>query len=243
MKPATSIDTIPNPSWAAADDSALLRAALGRDDLAWREFVKRFDLPLREVIRYAASATAHPLDPDEIDDVMGDFWVLLLEGDRRVLRAFNPLHGASLQTWLTFHVAQVAYEHVHRAAREPKFVSLRQARNVADSRPLPDPRLRNESAGTIDAAIRECVRSAIVQVVREELTADKREREAVEADKPRSAAWWAQQLGCSAESLVKRVRRGTLEATRIGCRFYFTKAQIDGSRRWQRAKRGGSHAA
>ncbi len=219
-----------------------LGAVLGGDARAWRAFVELFDPPLRAVVRHAAEAI-RPLTDDEVDDVLGDFWLRLVDNNMRLLRAFNPSRGSSLQTWLTFHVAHIAYEHIHQTAQEPEFVSLRQARHVADSRALPEPRLRNEGAGTIDAAIRECVRSTVVQVVREELTADKREREATESDLPRSAAWWAQQLGCSAESLVKRVRRGTLEATKIGCRFYFTKAQINGSRRWQRAKRGGSHGA
>jgi len=220
-----------------SDEAVQLRLVLSRDERGWSEFVRRYDPPLREVIHHAARATAHPLTPDQVDDVMSDFWVLALENDLRLFRAFNPARGASLLTWLTFHVAQVAFEHVRRAAIEPEFVPLDRAPNVPDLRCAPTAKLRAESrVGTIDDAIRECVRTTVLTVVREELANANRKRDIAEADHPRSAASWAKQLGCSAESLVKRVKRGSLECVRIGSRYYFTRAQIEGSRRWQRAK-------
>ncbi len=81
------------------------------------------------------------------------------------------------------------------------------------------------------------IADSIRPVVREEIAAAMRERASVEADVPRRAAWWAEQLGCSAESLVKRAKRGTLPFVKIGCRYYFTRAQIEGSHRWQRTTR------
>jgi hypothetical protein len=138
--------------------------------------------------------------------------------------------------------------HAHELQNEgePEMVPLDAAIHI----PAPIPRRHGRAAsrgqqtipssasGTIDAAIRECVRSTVVAVVREELAEANRARDAAEADQPRPAAWWAEQLGCSAESLVKRVKRGSLQCVKIGARYYFTRAQIDGSRRWQRTKKG-----
>ncbi|HJU21088.1 MAG TPA: hypothetical protein VJ891_01140 [Casimicrobiaceae bacterium] len=225
----------------ASAHSGQLQLVLRRDERAWREFVECYDPPLRAIVRDASEVRARPLTPDAIDDVMADFWTSVVESDLRLLRAFNPARGASLLTWLTFHVAQLAHDSASSAAREPEFVPLHHARNVLDPRSAPTAKLRGEVGGSIDAAIRDCVRTTVEGVVREQLASAFRAREVAESDRPRPAAWWAEQLGCTAESLIKRAKRGTLEATRIGCRFYFTQAQIDGSRRWQRARRGHSN--
>jgi DNA-directed RNA polymerase specialized sigma24 family protein len=232
--PASGASTSSQPSPA-------LSAVFAGDESAWRTFVAHYDPRLRAVARHATEAT-RPLTEDEIDDVLGDFWLAVVANDKRMLRAFDPRRGSDLLTWLTFHVARIAYEHVERAVREPEFVPLDQVPEISDPRPAPLTRLRSESgASTIDAAIRECVRSTVVAVVREELSTANRAREMAEADRPRSAAWWAERLGCSAESLVKRAKRGSLEYVKIGARYFFTKAQVEGSRRWQRAAQGAIH--
>jgi hypothetical protein len=209
-----------------------LDAIVRGEQSAWRAFVAEYDPQLRTVVRHAAEAT-HPLTEDEIDDVLGDFWLAVVADNKRMLRAFNPRRGAALLTWMTFHVARIAHEHAASRAREPERVSLKHARHVADPRPQPQPRFASEIA-TIDSAIRECVRSTVVDVVRQELATSAQHRDREEADRPRPAAWWAEQLGCSAESLIKRAKRGSLAAVKIGTRYYFTRAQIDGSRRWSR---------
>ena len=230
------------------DEAAELRAVLERDEHAWRDFVKRFDSPLRQVVRHATEAI-EPLSDAQVDDVLGDFWLRVVSDDVRLLRAFNPARGASLFSWLTFHVSHEALEYIRRIGKEPKMVPLEEAQHVPAPRTGRAPRLRNETspatafdpklraesrASTIDDAIRECVRSTVLTVVREELASANRKRDTAEADEPRPAAWWAKQLGCSAESLVKRAKRGSLECMRIGARYYFTRAQVEGSRRWQR---------
>lgn len=209
-----------------------LDAILRGEQSAWRAFVAEYDPQMRTVVRHAAEAT-HPLTEDEIDDVLGDFWLAVVADNKRMLRAFNPRRGAALLTWMTFHVARIAHERASTRASEPKHVPLTHARRVPDPRPLPTPRFAAERA-TIDVAIRECVRSEVVDVVRKEMAALTQQRDHEEADRPRAAAWWAEQLGCSAESLIKRAKRGSLEAVKIGARYYFTRAQIDGSRRWNR---------
>jgi hypothetical protein len=226
----------------ALDGPPSLSAVLSGDEAAWRAFVAYYDPCLRSVVRHASEATTDPLPDDEIDDVLGDFWLNVVTQDKKMLRVFDPRRGSDLLTWLTFHVAHLVYQRLVERSDMPPTVSLRSARKVADPHNAPQPKLRSEigAAGSVDAAIRECVRSTVVSVVREELASANRDRDREEADRPRSAAWWAEHLGCSAESLVKRATRGSLEYVKIGARYYFTRAQIDGSRRWQRAKRGGA---
>ena len=226
------------PDSIPPDTAPPLSDVLAGNESASPAFVRYYASRLRAVVQHATEATADPLTEDEIDDVLGDFWLALVANRKRMLRAFDPTRGSDLLTWLTFHVAHIACRRLIERAEVPRFVSLRHARNVPDPQPAPEPKFRSETGGaTIDAAIRECVRSTVVTVVREELATANREHNREEADRPRSAAWWAEHLGCSAESLVKRAKRGSLDCVRIGCRYYFTRAQIDGSRRWQRAER------
>jgi excisionase family DNA binding protein len=147
---------------ASVDEAAALGAVLDGDKRAWREFVRRYEGPLREVVRHATEAIG--AFDDEIDDVLGDFWLRLVEEDFRMLRAFNPSRGSALLTWLTFHVAQVAHDQF-RERHAAQTVPLKRARHVPDPRPLPEPQFRSERA-SIDSAIRETVRQAVRDEVR-----------------------------------------------------------------------------
>jgi hypothetical protein len=226
-----------------------VRLTLDGEQSGWREIMRRYDTPLRDAI-VDASLGPEPSSAD-VDDLMGDFWLSLIEEDVARLRRFNPARGAALLSWLTIQLVQALRAYEQQRASEPEMVPLDEAKHVAVARQPRRTRHANHRAQealgghpmTIDGAIRECVRSTVVAVVREELAAANRERNREESDRPRAAAWWAEQLGCSAESLVKRAKRGSLEYVRIGARYYFTRAQIDGSRRWQRSARGADHVA
>lgn len=128
-----------------SSDAEVIAAVLDRDEVTWQQLMRRFDPTLREVVRHAAEAIA-PLGDADVDDVMGDFWLRLVEEDFRLLRAFNPSRGSALSSWLTFQVAHVAHQYLHRQRREPPLVPLGRAENVADPRPIPSSRLRTEEA-------------------------------------------------------------------------------------------------
>src|SRR5258708_13668174 len=67
------------------DDDKLLDAVLARDSRAWRELVQRYECRLRDAIREAVT-DEHDVTESDVDDVLGDFWLLLLEDDLRRLR-------------------------------------------------------------------------------------------------------------------------------------------------------------
>jgi excisionase family DNA binding protein len=127
-------------------DPALFGAVLANDERAWRELVRRYEGPLREVVREATQAI-HPLSEVQIDDVLGDFWLRLIEGDMRRLRAFKASRKSALLAFLTMHAAHVAYEHIRRIGGEPMMIPLDEVRDVADLPrrvPAPPP-LRRET--------------------------------------------------------------------------------------------------
>lgn len=114
---------------AAIGEAAELEAILAKDEGAWTSFVQRNDPKLREVVRHATEAMC-PLRADQVDDVMGDFWLSVTEDDSKMLRSFKPRRGSSLFAWLTFHVARVANDHVTRILAEPEFVPFDEAKHV-----------------------------------------------------------------------------------------------------------------
>jgi integrase len=109
---------------AAAEDATLLRAVIQRDRRAWHQLVARYTDGLRFAVREAAEPI-HSLDETEIEDVIGDLWLLLLEDDLRRLRSFEKSRGRSdLWSWLAMLATQVACTRAHKLARSPRFVSL-----------------------------------------------------------------------------------------------------------------------
>ena len=118
-----------------ADSESVPIGVLEGDEVAWRGFVARHDDALRTIVRQATEAT-YALSHDQIDDVMGDFWLAAVANDMLLLRSFNPERGSSLLTWLTFHVANIANTRVARLLAEPPMVPLEEALHV----PAPWPR-------------------------------------------------------------------------------------------------------
>jgi hypothetical protein len=204
----------------ALDEASDLRDVLARDEVAWRHFVARYDEPLREIVRHATEAT-HPLTSDQIDDVLGDFWLAAVASDMRLLRAFNPARGASLLTWLTFHVAHVAHEHAQRIRARPT-VPLREARN------LPAPRVDHEGIIDLKRELMNLLRSpearrTIVDIVHATIEQD---RSAEADDGLLDAEGAADVLAMTPGAVRKAVLRGSLPCRRIGRKLRFVRSEL-----------------
>src|SRR5439155_17160307 len=107
-------------------DGELLDAVLARDARAWRELVRRYESTLRDAI-FDSVIGEREFTETEIDDVLGDFWLLVLEDDLRRLRGFR---GDDLAGWLSMFASQVAVNRLRRLARQPVMESLEAAENV-----------------------------------------------------------------------------------------------------------------
>ena len=115
-QPKRSTSTLPAP-YRELDDVALAEAMVERDDAAWREFVHRFDPPLRRLIaRTMARAMRLALDSDALDDVMGDFYLAVVENDMRKVRAWlGGARQAALVRWLGLIARGIAIDHIRLA--------------------------------------------------------------------------------------------------------------------------------
>jgi excisionase family DNA binding protein len=112
-------------------DAELVTSTIAGDQAGWREMMRRYDLGLREAIRDAAIVS---LDDVDIDDVMGDFWLSLIEAEMRRLRAFNPARGAALLSWLTIQLNQELRKREQKRSAEPDTISLDEVDEIARTR-------------------------------------------------------------------------------------------------------------
>jgi excisionase family DNA binding protein len=192
----------------AVDERALLEAVLRGSEDGWREFVRRFSDPLRALVRESTDAI-HPMSQAEIEDVLGDFWVRLVDADMRCLRRFRG-GSASILAFLGFQVLEVAHEHVRRLRDEPPTAPLRAARNVVDPRAAP-----NDMTG-LSALLQLPVD---VQALRREVAQLRSAVDQLRRALPPvllSVSEAARALNVSTVTIRRMIRAGTLAHVRVG---------------------------
>ena len=105
------------PRIEVLDDEELALMMLRRDEQAWREFVQRFEPLLRfQVGKTLAHAIHVLLDSDAIDDVIGDFYLHIVEGDMQKLRYWLAgSRQAALRSFLGKVATGIAIDHIKYA--------------------------------------------------------------------------------------------------------------------------------
>jgi excisionase family DNA binding protein len=132
-------------------------------------------------------------------------------------------------TWLTFHIAQLAYERIERAGREPTFVALHAARNV----PAPSaraPRLRAELTAdrSIEGAIRDVVRDAVASELKTAFASGAPNRGGAESDDDGFISIErAAKIADSHPATIRSwIRAGRLQAGRAGRHYKVRKLDV-----------------
>jgi hypothetical protein len=113
-------------------DRELLTACLQNDNRAWQELMRQYDGPLRGVVYKRLLHSLDRLPSDYRDDVMGAFYLKLIERNMSALRSFNWEKGTALFKWLSFIVVQCAVDYLREALATPEFEPLTSALEVAE---------------------------------------------------------------------------------------------------------------
>lgn len=102
---------------AQLEDSALVALCLERDEHAWCEFLRRYDAPLRARARGKIGyALRNRLDSDALDDVMGAFYVRMVEQDMVKLKQWQSKERKGpLIVLLTMICNGIAMDHARLA--------------------------------------------------------------------------------------------------------------------------------
>ncbi len=82
------------------EERCLVEQVLSRDQKAWREFCRRYEnlivaCTVKTLRRYHAKFNA-----EDLADIVGEVWMVLLKDEMRKLRLFDPARGYRLTSWL-----------------------------------------------------------------------------------------------------------------------------------------------
>jgi hypothetical protein len=113
-------------------DRDLLDACLRKGNDAWKELMRRYDDSLRGVVYKQLAPIAERLPSDHRDDIMGAFYLKLVDRDMSALRCFDWEKGSALFSWLCFLVAQCATDYVADAFGRGTAEPVEAALDLAD---------------------------------------------------------------------------------------------------------------
>jgi RNA polymerase sigma-70 factor (ECF subfamily) len=80
------------------------------DELAWAEFIRRFQIVIAAAVLRTARQWTEPSRP-HLDDLIQDTFLKLCENDYRLLRAFRPRHEDSIYGFLKVVAANIVHDH------------------------------------------------------------------------------------------------------------------------------------
>ncbi len=96
--------------YAEFSSTELVRACAGsKDDGAWAEFIRRFQLVIAAAVLRTARHWGEPSRP-QLDDLIQDTYLKLCENDSRLLRSFQPRHEDSIYGFLKVVAANVVHD-------------------------------------------------------------------------------------------------------------------------------------
>jgi RNA polymerase sigma-70 factor, ECF subfamily len=108
-----------NASYRTIPDGPLLEAVLGRDQVAWKELIRRYRALVFRCITKVAAKYDAILSNEDANEIFGDMCFNLLRDNMRKLRAYDPARGAKLGSWLGLLAINTAYDYLRQTSRRP----------------------------------------------------------------------------------------------------------------------------
>jgi len=101
--------------YLAFSSTELVRACAGsKDERAWAEFIRRFQMVIAAAVLRTARHWGEP-SCSQLDDLIQDTYLKLCENDSRLLRSFQPRHEDSIYGFLKVVAANVVHDHFKSA--------------------------------------------------------------------------------------------------------------------------------
>ena len=102
-------------SHANLSSTELIQAcAASKDELAWSEFIRRFQVVIAAAVLRTARHWGEP-SRSQLDDLIQDTYLKLCENDYRLLRSFQPRQEDSIYGFLKVVAANVVHDHFKAA--------------------------------------------------------------------------------------------------------------------------------
>ncbi|MFO0694822.1 MAG: sigma-70 family RNA polymerase sigma factor [Polyangiales bacterium] len=102
----------------------LVARMLERDDLAWREFHRRYDRLVFRCIHKVTVRFRSVLGSEDVREIYSQFLVNLTARDMHRLRAFAPERGNKLGSWIGMLATNAAWDHLRALSRQPVCTEL-----------------------------------------------------------------------------------------------------------------------
>ena len=116
MSPVTKYETLA--------DGPLLEMVLTKDQVAWRELIRRYRALVFRCITKVAAKYDAVLSNEDANEIFGDMCFNLLRDNMRKLRAYDPMRGAKLGSWLGLLAINTAYDFLRATSRRPMLDKL-----------------------------------------------------------------------------------------------------------------------
>jgi RNA polymerase sigma-70 factor (ECF subfamily) len=101
--------------YAELSSAELVKACAGsKDEEAWAEFVRRFQVVIAVAVLRTASHWGEP-SRSQLDDLIQDTYLKLCENDNRLLRSFEPRHEDAIFGFLKVVAVNVVHDHFKSA--------------------------------------------------------------------------------------------------------------------------------
>jgi RNA polymerase sigma-70 factor (ECF subfamily) len=101
--------------YAELSSAELVKACAGsKDEEAWAEFVRRFQVVIAVAVLRTASHWGEP-SRSQLDDLIQDTYLKLCENDNRLLRSFEPRHEDAIFGFLKVVSVNVVHDHFKSA--------------------------------------------------------------------------------------------------------------------------------
>ncbi len=145
---------IAEPDYRSLADGPLLERVLARDQVAWRELLRRFRGLMFRCITKVAGKYDAVLSNEDVNEIFADMCFNLLRDDMRKLRAYDPARGAKLGSWLGLLAINTAYDYLRQTSRRPMLDRLDGAPDPAQEAPSAlDGLLEKERWGYLNALL------------------------------------------------------------------------------------------
>jgi RNA polymerase sigma factor (sigma-70 family) len=107
----------------SVDETALLAALLTastrpQQDRLWGEFVRRYERLLMSCVVKALRRYGATFSRDDLDDLLGDVWLVLLRDDLRKLRQYDAARGFRIASFLGLVATNATIDHLRARQAE-----------------------------------------------------------------------------------------------------------------------------
>jgi RNA polymerase sigma-70 factor (ECF subfamily) len=130
-----ALKLLPELDYRTLADGPLLDRVLARDQVAWRELIRRFRGLIFRCITKVSGKYDAVLSNEDVNEIFGDVCFNLLRDDMRKLRAYDPERGAKLGSWLGLLAINTAYDYLRQTSRRPLLDRLDGAPDRAGDEP------------------------------------------------------------------------------------------------------------